>query len=815
MFKRKKLNDNGSTLVMAVVAIAFAALLVATILVASMANINLKRMANRSKNTFYTAESVLDEIRAGVGHDSISSMSMSYEKVLTTLVREGTSYSYVINNEQANEEFKDKFIEDMLKKVTNDQLSFGTEAMVVSVDPVILNHTIEYLDNFIQGYDGIEKTAKVKSISKITAIKESDVTALRYTIILKDVVIDYKEEKADEDYFSNVTVDLDITFPNLTIDFTGGNKIASFIEYCLATDSNISIMGHELNVNGAHIYAGQDIRVTADGNVDKGGKLVVVGNVISPEGGVSNANIITRGNIVVRGSDYFKSEFTVNGGDIWCNNLVADSYITGSGTNARDKSLGADINIDALSQTYIKDDLNIFGQNSSVKVGGNMYAYSYDGSSNVNHATSSAIIVSGSGSALSINVQKLIIGGRSYVIIPGETQNYMTGESLSVKADQELYLVPSNYIYSNPGNPMADTAWTTVQTNQADPTENIEGTPLVNVTSSFAYNADQSLSLLNNAEPYITKSSGNVTYVYYNFKDKASATEYVKRILEGADAGLKSNINTYFSSVVDGITISAGNMYTAGVLMRSSGGGISNSGSSQTGTMDAVTYADSAGIITTDVFTLASMNYKNRYEILTHLLVDIPETKLGTEYIVNDTDAALAEFYSNYVPTATDMINDATSNIVDYSLVESTPYNSEGNLIMYDSGIIKMAIDEATYVVPDEVKGGIIINTGSVKLDHDFKGLIICKGNIIISNDATITTDATMVETLIKNEYLFNDGASGDDDRQVEEKPFKNYFYAYKMSAGEDDTSEPVKIENISYTDIVGANNWRKYDGGN
>lgn len=801
MFKnRKKLNNSGSTLVMAIIAIAFVALLVVTILSASLVNMRIKQMNSKSKDTFYTAETVLDEIKAGVGHDSITSMSEAYEKVLTTMVRQGDSYKYIINNDEANEEFKEIFIEAMLGKVSKNSLSFGTNKLVSSTDSVIMKNAVSYINSFIKGYDG--KTAEIKSIDKIVAVKDSD--GLRYTIILQNMVVNYKENRSDENYYSTVTVDLDITFPNLTVDFAGGNNLSGFAEYALVTDSDLMVTGKTLTVNAAHIYAGHNISIASDDSA--AGLLSVTGNMIALDGGSTNANIVAGNDIIVKGSSLYRSGFTVNSGDVWCNNLTtAAAYKEGKTT---DISVGADVNIDAFSKTYIKDDLNLYGSESTVNIGGNMYAYSYDGSSNTNHATSSAIIITGVGSQLRLNLNRLIVGGRSYVIIPGETYNYMTGESISVKADQEMYLVPSKFIYNNQGNPMASTAWEQLKADQQDPSKNDTGAPLVSISGSLTE------GLLDTESPYIVKKSGNVSYLYYNFKDKASATEYVKRVLSGGDAALKSNLNSYFTSVTSGVSISAGSMYSAGALMQTGGGAVSNTGAANTGAVGSVTYANSVGTIPTDVFTLASLNYENRYDIMKHLLVDLPETKNGVEYIVNDKEAALKEFYSNYNPSGSELTTNATANIVDYTLVESAQYNEQQTLLLYDSGIIKTAVDKATYVVPSDVKGGIIINTGVVKLDHDFKGIIICKGNIIITNNAKVTTDSAMVENLIKNEYLFDDGALNEEDRQKEINAFRNYFYAYKESATGGDTSEPVKIENLSYNDIVGANNWRKYDDG-
>lgn len=143
-----------------------------------------------------------------------------------------------------------------------------------------------------------------------------------------------------------------------------------------------------------------------------------------------------------------------------------------------------------------------------------MYAYSYDGSDNTNHATSSSIIVTGEGSQLRLNLNRLIVGGRSYVIIPGETYNYMTGESISVKADQELYLVPSKFIYKNQANPMAKSSWEQLKSDQKDPAINDTNTPLVQISGSLTE------GLLDKDAPYVVKTSGNVSYLYYHSRIK-------------------------------------------------------------------------------------------------------------------------------------------------------------------------------------------------------------------------------------------------------------------------------------------------------
>jgi hypothetical protein len=683
MFKRNKINNNGSTMVMAIIAIAFVAMLATMILAASFANIAMKRMENRSKDTFYTAETVLDEVRVGLGYKSVDSLKTSYEYVMSHLVDRTGGFSYIINNDDANKKLRNMFIEDMLKKVTGNKMSFGLgddyKLVENSTSPVI-EAVCAYLNDNIDGYyesnGEMVRSATVRQIGKVIAIRQSDIFG--NTIILKDVVIDYREDKAEENYFSTITVDLDITFPDLEVDFTGGNRLSSFLEYSLVADGLIKEETRtDLRINAAHIYAGKGVNIT------NGAYMTVTGNVVSSLGDISNANIVTRENIVVRGQatgeiNARPSRLTVNGGDIWCKNFTVDSNLN---STTSDKTVGAEVKVDALSKVYVSDDLNLYGKNSKVTIGGEYYGYSSEGAKTTptGHASSSAVIINGSNSTLDFNVNKLVIGGRSYIILD-ESNSYMTGESLSIKANQDIYLIPPKYIYTNEEigvvtNPMALSTWNMIKTasgnNPVRITEPGGGVPFVFSYLYLDSSADPSLV----GPKYITKVIDGNVYVYYNFRDKSCAAKYVKDILDGKDMELKAKLSSYFSSMFSGNAIKVSDTsskYTSGIMFEYSGG-LSNSGTLQGGTLSGSTTSASGSVITLDAFALTSLDCKSRYEILTRLLVDMPETKNGKQYIVDNEIRALTEFYDGFNSEDKDDFEDTSyygktvaNNIVDF-----------------------------------------------------------------------------------------------------------------------------------------------------
>lgn len=807
----KKLNNQGSTFVLALIIITLVTTLALAIMAASISNMAMKGVDRNSKNTFYTAESVLDEIRAGVGLNTMNSLGKAYESVLTNIVRTNSSgYSYIVDNDSANEEFKCAFIDYVVSDITGGLLEFqGSETEIMSNDLQAREQVKTYLEGFIKGYE--DDMASITSIGNIQAYKNSD-TGLTYVVIIEDVSVSYKEQKSGETYFASVTADLEIEFPNMTVDFSNSNRLNDYINYGFIADRNLTVSGCQANIN-ASVYAGNKISVTASSS--RGGELMS-SSLVSGE----NINIVCggdnggeSGSIVVSGNADFRSKLSFSATNIWCTNLVTGKLLQGGS----DKTVGADITVDSLCNTYVKDDLTSEGANSTIDISGAYYGYSYDGyDDSLGHVASSAIIINGKNTNLTLGISKMIVGGHAYVDLT-DADDYMTGESLSFKGNQEIYLIPSKYLgdnYSDPvPNPMPEETWDAL-CNAAATYEDIS---ICDVDGFFAYEN----GYLNATCPYTARKAGNgLVYVYLNFKDKDSAAKYVRDVANGtngADASLTAKLDKYTNTLFEGtgsvkITSDNSQIYTKGALLVTSNGSYASAVTGTTSSLvDNMSYANSGATISNDEFVLTSMDLKNRYAILTHLLAEIPWTddeNGGRKYIVNDIDSALWQ-KKDYLLGGSEMTStDMFSQIIDESWLSANPYNSTGAYIQYgDAGMnyIKIAID-GSYIVPSDCNGGIIVATGNVKLDHDFTGLIIAGQDIEVIGNASIKTNAVMVEYLITNEPGFKvDGVSADI-------PFREYFYAYKRTATEDDSREEVKVETVDYKDIVNFNNWRKYE---
>ena len=111
---RKK--SKGSTMVMAVVAVAFVSIIATVCLIAAGTNAMLKGQNLRNKKNFYSSESIVEELYSGIGMTSMNSLSESYKYTLSHKMElENTGPIYTgkasaISNGKANAIFRKKFI---------------------------------------------------------------------------------------------------------------------------------------------------------------------------------------------------------------------------------------------------------------------------------------------------------------------------------------------------------------------------------------------------------------------------------------------------------------------------------------------------------------------------------------------------------------------------------------------------------------------------------------------------------------------------------------------------------------------------------
>jgi hypothetical protein len=92
-------------------------------------------------------------------------------------------------------------------------------------------------------------------------------------------------------------------------------------------------------------------------------------------------------------------------------------------------------------------------------------------------------------------------------------------------------------------------------------------------------------------------------------------------------------------------------------------------------TGDATSHTDAAGVMPEVLFTQNSLDYRNRYDIYTHLLVSIPWEHESARYYVMNSATALEQL-RDFVTDGSELTQTSIiNNIVDRILMEGDEYN--------------------------------------------------------------------------------------------------------------------------------------------
>lgn len=119
--KRKK--NQGFSLLTVIVAVAFIGILGMLILYIAMANFQMKITDLKGKDSFYTAEKALEEVRTGLQEDVGEAMSTAYIKVLETYSQDSdvTSADATLD-ELRQASFKELFVKELTERLKKGQI---------------------------------------------------------------------------------------------------------------------------------------------------------------------------------------------------------------------------------------------------------------------------------------------------------------------------------------------------------------------------------------------------------------------------------------------------------------------------------------------------------------------------------------------------------------------------------------------------------------------------------------------------------------------------------------------------------------------
>ncbi|HKL80578.1 MAG TPA: hypothetical protein VJ888_09120 [Mobilitalea sp.] len=513
-------NNQGTSLLLVVVSATFLMILCSVLLHLAVINNEMKAIERKSKNNFYSAETALEEIKAGIGIYVSEALEKAYINVMECYI------------DKTEEEKRRLMAECFISELENCFCTSLGSSM----------YRLDLVESFLTN----STAALITSHGENILDKDTVNTEEPQYIILRNIKISYLDS---ENYKTNLSTDIVICTPDYDAAHIN-NLDPAFASYSIIADQGISLQtAVDVNVNG-NIYAGE------------GGILL---DNLSDFKIVSAENVVTRGDIKVRE----RSSLVIEGNPmIWAKNMT---ILKGS------DSVG-NTSIDITGKCFVADDLSLNARASKVTIDGEYYGYSYRGyktpvpDNPLSAANSSAIIINGKDSILDLSVLKtLFIAGRAY-LDPGLSGSVVTdvytGESISVKDSQYAYLVPAQYL------------WCAVNPVPAEIYQTYHTTPVTEPEVDFdkEINPQFPIQLQDYADGvsklfYQLAGGQNYVYYYLKFKSQEHANEYLRKYYEvykngsgigivDIDRQIGSNVETIILNSTLRSIMCAGNIYT-------------------------------------------------------------------------------------------------------------------------------------------------------------------------------------------------------------------------------------------------------------
>lgn len=784
---RKKRNS-GSSIVIVIIAMAMIGILATTLLWMSYINYKIKVNDIRNKNSFYSAETVMEQIVAGLQKETSDAVAVAYQEVLSNweeLGSESNRYS----------SFASMYLDTLVKHLRDSEKGDGYYSRDILEG---------YVDTTIWG--NVNKTAWNNGTDASKAKAPVMELVNGNSLVLRNVFVSYM----DGDRLSIVSTDLCLDVPEIV--FTQSGSIDDLYDYLLIGNQGISLTQGSGQVTGdGSIYAGTD---------DKGKG----GIIINPASSLAINNgryVISKGEIDVVGPG--------------AGFIVRDAKETGSSVYAKNLDLqSGTISLD--SKTYIANDLTLSGSGSKATLTKEYYGYGTSTamgleSDPTDQENSSAIIINGQNSTVDMSgVNTLMLAGRAYIgtnttkeeldqnaaaAVEGAGKKnekaVLMGESITVKGGQIAYLVPTECLGIYNGetiigqNPLTQDQATKMQAYKDQ-----YGTDFkeVDFTRPVGRLGGQSLASFGVADmDHIRKvstqyvgggtESKSLTY-YYLVMDADNAAKYYQTYyLNGSN---KESIDHYFKKYATGGILlgdytSAQNSYT--IL----GNALVSDALSQSGvSLLASTNTTTNTMTPAEVFQ-KSGEIANVYKGLT---TNLSEDGASASTFRNVFDSVIKDKITTKQADGTDRVDTIQEYLMNNGTGGTMEFTTEDGL----KGIITTGNYTLSSATGGASKVRLIVSLGDITIDRNFTGLAIAKGTITIKG--AITNGASSLKRNKMELYkVLNATTGAEGDTITPMAFFVNGETSLADGAQEAPTDDAGNL-NIDYTGIVRYVNWEK-----
>lgn len=817
-------DNRGFSLINVIIAVAFIGIMGMLVLYLALHNYQMKVAGIKGKDSFYTAEQALEEIRLGLQQDAGDAMSRAYIKVMETYNVDNDSKDGVLE-EIRQAAFEKGFLEELQKSLqTSDQN--GTQ-QVAQTGQYSMEHLKTYVDLESKINQDKETLIVTNPEGKDPVLEVEETKGM----LLKNLKVIYVDPKG---LASIIETDIRLGIPK--VQFPTPSTLPDLMSMIVVAEGGIVCEGQQgstTTITGS-IYAG-----TIDTDKETALKNENATSIWTKSGAslsiTSGDKVVTAAEIKVDNGSKFSAASGVN---LWSRGLRVNSA-----------------DVEFLGTTYFADDLTVEkGQRSTVTIQGDYYGYGYPSTAkkslnytqdaaagttdgrkydNASDADlSSAIVINGRDTTLDLSgVNRLLLAGRNYVasssVASGsDTLNtdVMTGDSISVKGAQLAYLLPYSLLNLDDGtaksNPMTMTAYNDSGLKDKSASEIVEwDTPV----AAWGGKTLREIGVDSNnpVQTVFYNGQGGTVYFYLNFSDDAKASAFMSDYYSqqqdkmdqyfsfyfGPDAGITlRNQNSFTRYVTNGNVLTYDGVQSSGSLRNTTDPALSDNLSQEEVNLQNTWYALNRKMITSvDLLK----NDVADSDGITH--DESLYTRSVFDNLVNEKQMVqfLEKSGTNLQYTFTaDADNDNLQAIMVHNGASSTfeVKNESGSSTQTVTGTNTTL--KITSSMAEKLR--LVICTGDVEIEPgvNFKGIIMAKGKITLDAGAKLESAPLDAAKVFQSVIGSNEGKISPQDFFWEGD---KYVLGNSTSTDDDNTGGTgSNSDTYKLADYVNYENWRK-----
>lgn len=811
--KTKQKKNQGFSLITVILAVSFIGILSMLMLYLAVSNFFMKTTDLKGKDSFYTAERALEEIRTGLEQDMGDAMSKAYIHVLETYDKNSASKD-VVQDEERQKEFQKAFTDELAKSI---QKSGG------SGSEYSLEHLKSYLDlTDSKKYDPDKETLIVTTpAGSEPVLKKSQ----KDGILLENLKVIHVDPRG---MASVIETDIRLGIPK--VQFPTPSTLPDLMNMIVVAEGGL--------VCDADVTKTSTIQGSIYAGLLKGAD--------NPDGDSRTSILLNRGASL----EITKGDKVVGAGEIRVEDGGTFSSDAGVTLWAQGTRLSS-ATVNLLGTTYFADDLTVeAGKNSNVTIQGNYYGYGSpesaraDSCRNANtlytnwtdSAISSAIVINGKNTTMDLSgVEKIMLAGKNYVgtskVQAGNSSagngDVMTGESLTVKGTQLAYLFPvelfdlSSGVLS--GNPVSYDEYSRsglmglseLPVKWDEPVESWGGKTLREIGAD----PDQPVQEVF----YNDNSGGGSVYFYLNFTDSTSAAAFMDTYYSSnpqIKANMDQYLSFYFGGENSGIRMGETDSYLRYVT---NGNVLTYDGGTASGDLTGATDTQASKKLVQE-----QINYQNTWYALNRKMitsVDLLNTKMeDSDGIAHDETDSTRSVFDNLVNEKEmvkyleknypgDLKYEFKASEEDDGLTAIMCHNGESSTYeekASDGSMKEVTVPgtgktlEITQKMADKLR--LVLCTGDVKIDEGvhFRGIIMAKGKL------TLDPGANLESAPLEAAKVFQ-SVTVNEDISPQQFFWEGDKYVLGNTSTENSGNGTGKIsDSYELSDYVTYENWKK-----